>query len=117
MMEENNDIFLAGGDALVYLARSAHKKYSTTFVWGHLFSTYVSYDRFFNHPVPYTPPPFCVRDFTNLILSSPILTLFVCHSFLILFYLRNSRNVFVSTLTTSWHLIQFPVAYRGRTFR
>ena len=34
MMEENNDIFLAGGDALVYLAGPMHKKY--------LFSTYVS---------------------------------------------------------------------------
>ena len=29
MMEENNDIFLAGGDALVYLAKAMHKKYST----------------------------------------------------------------------------------------
>ena len=28
MMEEN-DIFLAGGDALVYLAKAMHKKYST----------------------------------------------------------------------------------------
>ena len=52
MMEENNDIFLAGGDALVYLAGPMHKKYSTTIVWGHPFSTYVSYDRFFNHPPP-----------------------------------------------------------------
>ena len=42
MMEENNDIFHAGGDALVYLAVPMHKKYSTTFVWGHPFSTYVS---------------------------------------------------------------------------
>ena len=42
MMEENNDIFLAGGDALVYLAVSMHKKYSTIFVWGYPFSTYVS---------------------------------------------------------------------------
>ena len=41
-MEENNDIFLAGGDALVYLAVPMYKKYSTTFVWGHPFSTYVS---------------------------------------------------------------------------
>ena len=33
----------------------------------------------------------------DLILSSPILTLLVCHSFLILLYLRNSRiDVFVS---------------------
>ena len=53
MMEENNDIFLAGDDALVYLAGPMHKKYSTTFIWGHPFSTYVPYDRFFNpHPRP-----------------------------------------------------------------
>ena len=42
MMEENNDIFLVGSDALVFLAVTAHKKYSTTFVWGHPFSTYMS---------------------------------------------------------------------------
>ena len=42
-------------------------------------------------------PPFCLCDFIDLILSSPILTLFVCHSFLILFYFRNSRiDFFVS---------------------
>ena len=41
-MEENNEIFLAGSDALVYLAVPMHKKYSTTLVWGHPFSTYVS---------------------------------------------------------------------------
>ena len=53
MMEENNNIFLAGGDALVYLDKPVHKKYSTTFVWGHPLSTYVSYDKFFN-PSPCT---------------------------------------------------------------
>ena len=37
MMEENNDIFLAGGDALVYLAEPMHKKCSITFVWGQPF--------------------------------------------------------------------------------
>ena len=47
-MGENNDIFLVGNDALVYLAEPIHKKYSATFVWGHPFSKYVSYDRFFN---------------------------------------------------------------------
>ena len=52
MMEEKNDIFLAGGDGLVYLAEPIHKKHSTTFAWGHPFSTYVSYDRFFNPPPP-----------------------------------------------------------------
>ena len=41
MMEENN-IFVAGDDALVYLNVPVHKKYSTTLVWGHPFSTYVS---------------------------------------------------------------------------
>ena len=41
MMEENNHIFLAGGDAVVYLAESMHKKYSTTFAWGHPSSTSV----------------------------------------------------------------------------
>ena len=104
-MEEKNDIVLAGGDALVYLAGPMHKKYYTKFVWGQPFSTYVSYDRFFN-PLPLVRicshlgvTPFCVCDFIDLILSSPILTLFVCHSFLILLYLRNSRiDDFVSDI-------------------
>ena len=78
MMEENNDIFLACGDALAYLDGPLHKKYSTIFVWGHSFSTYVSYDPCFNPPPPCTHmysfrvTPFCVRDFTDLILSSSI---------------------------------------------
>ena len=55
MMEENNDNFLAGGDTLVYLARPVQTKYSTAFVWGHPFSTYVSYNRFFNPSR--SPPP------------------------------------------------------------
>ena len=42
MMEENSAIFLAGGDALLYLVGPTHKKCSTAFVWGHPFSTYVS---------------------------------------------------------------------------
>ena len=54
MMEENSDIFLAGGDALVFLAGPIHKKYSAAFVWGRPFSRYVSYDRFFNPPPPCT---------------------------------------------------------------
>ena len=33
-MEENN-IFLAGGDAPVYLAEPMHKEYSTNFVWSY----------------------------------------------------------------------------------
>ena len=51
MTKENNDIFLVGDDARMYLAKPMHKKYSTKFVWGHPFSTYVSYDRFFNSPL------------------------------------------------------------------
>ena len=46
-MEENNDIFLASGDALVYLTGPVNKKYFTTFVWRHPFSAYVSHDRYF----------------------------------------------------------------------
>ena len=41
-MDEKNDTFLAGGDALMYLAEPVHKKYSTAFVWGYPFSTYLS---------------------------------------------------------------------------
>ena len=116
MMEENGDIFLAGGDALVYLPGPLHKKYFTVFVWGHPFSTYVSYGQFLN-PIPLhayvrVTHPLFVRDFIDLIISSPILIL----TFLILFYLRNSR-IDVLTVTTSRHLIQFLVAYLGGSFR
>ena len=34
-MEENNDIFLADGEALVYLAGPMNKEYFTTFFCGH----------------------------------------------------------------------------------
>ena len=47
MIEKNSDTFLAGADALVYLAEPIHKKYSTKLFWGNPFSTYVSYDQFF----------------------------------------------------------------------
>ena len=54
MMEENN-IFLAGGDTLVYLAVPLYKKYFTTFVWGHPFST--TYLRTsFSTPHPHSLP-------------------------------------------------------------
>ena len=43
MMEVNNNVLLAGVDALVYLAEPMHKEYSTIFVWGYLFSTYVPF--------------------------------------------------------------------------
>ena len=51
MMEENNNISLGGGDALVYLAGPMHKKCSTTFVWDHPFArTYLMTD--FSTPLP-----------------------------------------------------------------
>ena len=59
MIKENIDIFLAGGDALVHLAKPVHKKYSTKFVCGHPFSTYLSYDQFFNSPPPVRPCTHC----------------------------------------------------------
>ena len=62
--ERKQDIFLASGDALVYLAKPVHKKYSTKLFWGNPFSTYVSYGQFFNSPPPvrtcthfWWPPP------------------------------------------------------------
>ena len=57
MMEENNNIFLAGGDALLYLAEPMHKK---VFVWGHPLSTYLSYD-FFNS-LPLWAPAYILDD-------------------------------------------------------
>ena len=42
MMEENNDIFFVGGNALVFLAKPIHKKYSTTLFGAiHLVRTYL----------------------------------------------------------------------------
>ena len=46
-MEKN---FLAGNDAVAYLAGPVHKKYFT-FVWSNPFSAYVFYDWFLT-PVP-----------------------------------------------------------------
>ena len=54
MKEVNNDIFLAVDDALGYLARSLHNKYSITFIWGHPFDTCRSYDQFFD--ISHIPP-------------------------------------------------------------
>ena len=46
-MEENKDIFLAGGDTLVYLTVPMHKKYSTEFVGDiHLVRTYLFFNDF-----------------------------------------------------------------------
>ena len=82
MMEENNNIFLAGGNALLYLAKPVHEKYSTTFVWGHPFSRYVSYDQFFNS----SPPVHTCTQFDD---PSPFPQL---RTYLARSITRNSRN-------------------------
>ena len=53
MMEENNDIFLAGGDAIVYLAGPMHKKNIPQHFFGaiHLVRTYLRTD-FSTSPPP-----------------------------------------------------------------
>ena len=61
MMEKNNNIFVAGRDALVYLAEPMHKKNSTAFVWDHPLSTCISYDQFFN-PFPLCAPVHILDD-------------------------------------------------------
>ena len=61
MMEEDNNIFFAGSDAVVYLAKPIHKKYSTISIWGYPFSKHVSYDRFFN-PLPLYAPVHILYD-------------------------------------------------------
>ena len=51
MMEENNDIFLTGGNALIHLAGTIHKKYSAIFIWGHPYGMFVA---IFSLPPPWT---------------------------------------------------------------
>ena len=63
-MEENSNIFLVSGDALVYLADQMHEKYSTKLFWVYPFNTHLSYDSY-NSPSPvrtfahfgWLPPP------------------------------------------------------------
>ena len=54
-MRGTNNIFLAGDDALAYIAEPMHKEYSITFACGHPFSSHVSYDWFFK-PLPLYAP-------------------------------------------------------------
>ena len=91
-MEGNKNIFLAGDDALWYLAEPMHKKYSIYFAdlmtdvsilpasppCAHMYTLRV-------------PPPFAYVILLIWYSPSPVLTLLVRHSFLILFYLRNSE--------------------------
>ena len=56
MMEENNDIFLAGGDAPAYLAEPMHKNIAQPLFWDiHLVRTHLVTD--FSTPLDDTPPP------------------------------------------------------------
>ena len=61
MMEEKNDVFFAGGDALVCLAKPTHKKYSVTFFKViYLVRTYLM-TNFLTPPYPsplYLSPPY-----------------------------------------------------------
>ena len=69
MMEESNNIFLAGGDALVYLAETVQKKNSTKLFWGNLFivRTYLMTD--FLTPLPLYAP---VHIFDDLPFILPV---------------------------------------------
>ena len=124
MIGENSDIFLAYGGALVYLAEPMHKKYSTRFVWGHPLSIHLMTD-FSTPSLLYTyvhicsNPPFSYKiSSISLIPSSPSLALFFCHSFLILFYHRNSRiDVFVSDTQYFLASHSFSGSLLGRPFR
>ena len=74
------------------------------------------------HSFRVTPaPPLCVCDFINLILSFQFDILHFGSFAIVFSYCFTSEiqeSVFLSQkLTTSWHLIQFPVAYLGRPFR
>ena len=94
-MEENNDIFLV----TVMLLYTWRDQYATSILQQlsraiHLLRTYLMTDfsalpPLCTHMYTFRVTPLCVRDFIDLILPSPILTLFVCHNFLILFYLKN----------------------------
>ena len=123
-MEEYNDIFLAGDDALVYLAEPMHQKHPTIFVWGYLFSTYVSYDQFFNPSSPckhmylFRVTPILLMWFHRF---DSLLSFLLCSFAIVSSYCFTSEIqelMFLSqTLATSCHLIQFPVPYLGRPFR
>ena len=93
MMEENNDIFLAGDDALVYLAGPMHTKNIPQRLFGtiHLVRTYL------------------MTNFSNPLPLARVLHIQSKPPFVILFYLRNSRiNVFVSyTHFLASHLVSY----------
>ena len=98
-MEESNYILFAGGDALEYWSKPMHKKCSMTSIWGCLFGMCGSYDQFFDSPhIPDCAHMYAFRKHRLLRMQShqfetpsPVLTLLVCHSFFMLFYLRNSK--------------------------
>ena len=52
MMEENNDIFLAGGDALVYLAGPMHKKKNSQHLFGAIYVVRTYLRTNFSTPLP-----------------------------------------------------------------
>ena len=131
-MEGDNDTFFDGDGALRQLVGPMRKKYSMTFNWGHPFSTCESYDRFSNlshirhcvhmqvfrlpptfahvilliwyHPLPFWLCPF---DIVSSYYFISEIQEFVTH-------LEYPNRFFLSQApTSSWHLIQFPLAYLG----
>ena len=80
MREENNDIFLASGDALVYLAVTKHKIYSIAFFLVH---TFIQYVRILGSIFQTPPPP----PTTTLLLCKPIYAFTVTVSAVELFQL------------------------------
>ena len=83
MMEENVDILLDGCDDLVYLSDQCTKNIPQHLFGAiHLERTYLTTDFM----------TFCVRDSIDLILFSPILTLLICHSFLILLFPQKFKD-------------------------
>ena len=102
-MEGNNEIFLAGHDALWYQARPIHKKYSMRFIWGHPFSTSRSQNQFFD---PSQIPP-CSHMFTFRVPLS-----FACVISLILpLFAIVSSYCFTSEIQESMTHLKKPVSF------
>ena len=135
MMEGNKDIFLAGVDALGYLGWPMHKKYSMTFIWDHAFGTCGSYDRSFDPsyvlPCAHMYAFRVLQPFAYVISSIwyPPLPFWICWLAMVSSYCFTSEiRKFMThlqpiscfflfqTRTTSWHLIQIPIAYLEMPF-
>ena len=98
MMERNNDIFLAGDDALGHLTGPIHKKIpwhlfvAINLVRADLMTDFSILPTFpCTHMYAFRVPQPFVYVISSILYSFNVLTLLVCDSFFILFYLRNSE--------------------------